>query len=164
MNHTIDGLTDPQELSAVRDLFREYADALGVDLGFQNFAEELTGLPGRYAPPVGCILLAKVGDRPVGCVALRPLGDGACEIKRLYVRPQFRGTGLGRALAERVIREARDLGYNCIRLDTIPSVQDKAVLLYRALGFEDVLAYCHNPVPGAVFMELRLAQGSRGAQ
>ncbi|MBP3959989.1 GNAT family N-acetyltransferase [Gemmata sp. G18] len=148
------------ELQTVRVLFQEYADALGIDLGFQNFAEELAELPGKYAPPTGCILLAEVGDQPAGVVALRSRADGVCEMKRLYVRPQFRKEGVGRALAERVIEEAKRLGYGRIRLDTIAPIMGKAVSLYRALGFEEIPPYCDNPVPGAVFMELRLSPDS----
>jgi putative acetyltransferase len=137
-------------------LFREYAGSLGFDLCFQNFEQELADLPGQYAPPSGCLLLATVGGEPAGCVALKRLADGVCEMKRLYVRSRHRGTGLGRTLAEQVIREAKRLGYQAIRLDTIPSVMGSAVALYRSLGFRDIPAYCFNPVPGASFLELRL--------
>ncbi|MDR3621187.1 MAG: GNAT family N-acetyltransferase [Paludisphaera borealis] len=156
MSRTITRSTDPEELQTLRALFQEYVDSLGMDLGFQHFEQELADLPGRYAPPSGCILLAMEDDQPAGCVALRPLADGACEMKRLYVRPQHRGTGLGRALAERVIQEARNIGYDRIRLDTIPSIMGGAVAMYRALGFETIAPYCDNPIPGAMFLELRL--------
>jgi ribosomal protein S18 acetylase RimI-like enzyme len=143
-------------MESVRVLFREYADSLDFDLHFQNFEQELAELPGRYAPPSGCLLLAMDGDEPAGCVALKKLADGVCEMKRLYVRGRYRGTGLGRALAEQVIQEARRLGYESIRLDTISSVMASAVALYRSLGFREIPQYCFNPIPGALCMELRL--------
>jgi putative acetyltransferase len=161
MNPTIHRSTDPKELPTIRLLFQEYADSLGIDLGFQNFAEELAGLPGPYAPPRGCILLAKVDGQPAGCVALKPLGDGISEMKRLYIRSQSRGHGLGRLLAEYIIQEARDLGYDRIRLDTIPSLMGSAVRLYRELGFESIPAYCENPFPDALYLERHL-QGGMG--
>jgi GNAT superfamily N-acetyltransferase len=153
---TIQIVTSAEEMGPVRVLFREYAAALGFDLCFQNFEQELAGLPGPYAPPSGRLLLATAGGEPAGCVALKRLADGVCEMKRLYVRGLYRGTGLGRTLAEQIIREARGLGYGVIRLDTVPSVMGSAVALYRLLGFREVAAYCFNPVPGALFMELRL--------
>jgi putative acetyltransferase len=150
-------VTSPDEMEPVRVLFREYAASLGFDLGFQNFEQELAELPGPYAAPSGCLLLATVGDEPAGCVALKKLADGVCEMKRLYVRSRQRGTGLGRTLAEQVIREARRLGYQALRLDTVPSVMGSAVALYRSLGFQDIPAYCFNPIPGALFLELPLS-------
>jgi GNAT superfamily N-acetyltransferase len=153
---TTRNVTSADEVETVRLLFREYADSLGFDLCFQNFEQELAGLPGQYAAPSGCLLLATVGDEPAGCVALKKLADGTCEMKRLYVRGRYRGTGLGRALAEQIIREARRLGYQAIRLDTVPAVMGSAVALYRSLGFRDIPAYCFNPVPGALCMELQL--------
>jgi GNAT superfamily N-acetyltransferase len=148
-------------MEPVRLLFREYAASLGFDLCFQNFEEELADLPGPYAPPSGCLLLATTGGEPAGCVALKRLADGVGEMKRLYVRSRYRGTGLGRRLAEQVIREAKRLGYQAVRLDTVPSVMGSAVALYRSLGFRDIPAYCFNPVPGALFMELRLVETVR---
>jgi ribosomal protein S18 acetylase RimI-like enzyme len=145
------------EMEPVRVLFREYAGSLGFDLCFENFEQELVDLPGQYAPPSGSLLLATVGDEPAGCVALKKLADGVCEMKRLYVRSQYRGTGLGRTLAEQIIREAKRFAYQAIRLDTMPSVMGSAVALYRSLGFRDIPAYCFNPVPGALFMELQLS-------
>jgi GNAT superfamily N-acetyltransferase len=143
-------------MEPVRTLFQEYAGSLGFDLCFQNFERELAELPGPYAPPSGCLLLAMVEDEPAGCVALKRLSDDVCEMKRLYVSSRHRGTGLGRTLAEQILHEARRLGYQAIRLDTVTSVMGSAVSLYRSLGFRDIAAYCFNPVPGALFLELRL--------
>ena len=145
---TIRIVTSADETGPVRLLFREYAGSLGFDLRFQNFEQELAGLPGQYAPPSGCLLLAAVGDEPAGCVALKPLTDVVCEMKRLYVRPRHRGTGLRRTLAERIIREARRLGYRAIRLDTIPSVMGTAVGMYRSLGFRDIRRTASTPFRG----------------
>jgi putative acetyltransferase len=152
----IRAVTAAGAMEPVRVLFREYSASLSFDLCFQNFEQELADLPGQYAPPSGCLLLATAGGEPAGCVALKRLADGACEMKRLYVRARHRGTGLGRTLAERIIREAQRLGYHAIRLDTVPSVMVGAVALYRSLGFKEIPAYCHNPIPGALFMELDL--------
>lgn len=146
----------PDDLSVVSALFREYAAGLGIDLAFQDFEAELAGLPGKYAPPTGRIMLAWRGEEPVGCVALRPLqGDGACEMKRLYVRPEARGEKLGRRLAERILREAREAGYSRISLDTLPSMES-AVQLYQSLGFQPTAPYVFNPIPGAMFLSLDL--------
>ncbi|HZA97762.1 MAG TPA: GNAT family N-acetyltransferase [Gemmatimonadales bacterium] len=144
-------------LLQVRTLFREYAASLGVDLCFQSFTEELATLPGAYSPPGGRLLLARWNQQPAGCVALRPLQHDICEMKRLYVRPAYRGFGVGRALAERIIGEAGDAGYASMRLDSLPSME-KALQLYRRMGFRDVPPYRENPVPGAVYLELQLAR------
>jgi putative acetyltransferase len=129
--------TNPEFLALVRRLFEEYAESLDTDLGFQDFSAELAGLPGCYAPPQGRLLLALDGQVPAGCVALRQLDGKICEMKRLYVRPQYRGTGLGRLLAERVIAEAKLAGYRQMRLDTLPSMAP-ARLLYQQLGFREI--------------------------
>lgn len=139
------------DMAPVRTLFLEYADSLGIDLGFQNFDEELAALPGDYDP----ILLAHWNGELAGCVAMHPFGD-ACEMKRLYVRPQFRGKRIGLSLAERVIAEARARGYRAMRLDTLPKMKD-AIAMYEALGFRDIGAYRYNPIEGTRFMELILS-------
>jgi GNAT superfamily N-acetyltransferase len=146
----------PDHIQVARGLFQEYAAWLEINLCFQNFESELAGLPGDYQPPGGRLLLAFSDLQLAGCVALRDLGDEACEMKRLYLKPEFRGKGLGRVLAEEIIAEARIIGYKRMRLDTLPPKMNKAITLYRSLGFKEIPPYYSNPVPGATFMEIDL--------
>ena len=148
--------SSPEEIKHARALFEEYAAWLRIDLCFQNFDKELEGLPGHYAMPSGRLLLAIQEEQLAGCVALRKIDESTCEMKRLFLRPQFRGKGLGRKLAEAIIAAAREIGYKRMRLDTLPGKMDQAIELYRSLGFKEIAAYYHNPVAGATFMELAL--------
>jgi len=138
-----------------RDLFVQYADALGFDLEFQGFSRELATLPGGYVPPLGCILLAELSGNYVGCVALRPLENKICELKRLFVIPEYRGRAIGRTLACSVIDNARQMGYEKMRLDTIESMK-VANGLYHSLNFRAIQAYCYNPLDNPRYMELDL--------
>jgi GNAT superfamily N-acetyltransferase len=145
----------PDDIALARALFEEYAAWLGIDLSFQGFAAEVAGLPGHFAPPRGRLLVARACREAAGCVALRPLGDAVCEMKRLFVRPAFRGQGIGKLLAERIVEEARAIGYTTMRLDTLPSMP-AAIRLYEALEFVRCAPYYKTPLPDTVFMELRL--------
>lgn len=155
-------LTSPRttdELDAVRDLLRDYAAAVGVDLCFQGFDSELATLPGLYAQPRGALIAALVNDDLAGCCAMRPLDTvdypNACEMKRLFVRPQFRKLGLGRLLAEAILDAARQAGYATVLLDTL-SDMETARALYHELGFEEIPPYYHNPIPGSHYLKARL--------
>jgi ribosomal protein S18 acetylase RimI-like enzyme len=147
----------PKQIAAIRELFLEYAQSLGFSLCFQSFDKELAGLPGDYAPPEGRLLLATYEGTLAGCVALHKLDTGICEMKRLYVRPQFRGKGLGRALAERIITDAQQIGYKQLRLDTVEPMMRAAVAMYRQLGFREIAPYRENPIAGALYMELTIS-------
>jgi putative acetyltransferase len=147
--------SSPPDVETARALFLEYQKALGISLCFQNFDEEVATLPGAYAPPKGRLLLAFAGDGPAGCVALRRIEEGISEMKRLWVRPAFRGTGLGRRLVETILEEARAIGYRRVRLDTLPSMQ-AAQALYLSLGFRDIPPYHEHPIEGTRFMEATL--------
>lgn len=157
MTATILPVQSEEQMQVVRALFREYAASLGFDLCFQGFERELAELPVCYTPPDGRLLLAEDGVKSAGCVALRPLSNEACEMKRLYVRPGYRGQGVGRQLAMAIIEEARSIGYRTMKLDTI-STMAEAIALYRSLGFRETESYTHNPIPGAVFFELVLTE------
>ena len=162
MRHAKPKLITPQsqaDLDATRQIFREYADGLGVDLCFQDFESELTGLPGDYAEPRGALRLALVGGLLAGCCALRPIDNAdypdACEMKRLYVRPSFRGMGLGRTLVESMMDAARVTGYRHLLLDTLDDME-AARALYDELGFVEVPPYYHNPIAGAHYLMAKL--------
>jgi putative acetyltransferase len=144
------------QIAVISELFQEYSQSLGFSLCFQSFEKELAGLPGDYSPPEGRLLLAAYDGAPAGCVALHMLNHEICEMKRLYVRPQFRGKGLGRTLAERIIADARQIGYKQLRLDTVEPMMPTAVAMYRQLGFRDIAPYRENPIEGALYMELQL--------
>ena len=155
----------PAQIEQARELFLEYAQSLGFSLCFQNFDKELAGLPGDYAPPDGRLLLAESDGKLAGCVALHRLATASdtersdaniCEMKRLYVRPEFRGQNIGRNLAERAIAEARGIGYTHMRLDTVGGKMDRAIAMYRQMGFREIESYRENPMPGVLYMELSL--------
>jgi GNAT superfamily N-acetyltransferase len=146
----------PEQIDQVRDLFREYADWLKIDLCFQNFEAEVAELPGDYAAPAGRLLLAYDNAQLAGCIALRRFDERTCEMKRLFVRDEFRGQGLGHQLIAAIIQEAKQIGYRYMRLDTLPPKMNDAIKLYRSYGFREIDPYYNNPVPGAMFMELDL--------
>ncbi len=146
----------PDDLPVIRQLFGEYIDSLGLDLSFQGVEAELSGLPGKYAPPKGAILLASERGQALGCVALRPLAAaGECEMKRLYLRPEARGQALGLRLSRAIVEAARNIGYRRMRLDTLQRLES-ALAIYRGLGFRETEAYYHNPIDGVVYMALEL--------
>jgi len=142
-------------IAKAKDLFQEYAASLEFDLGFQNFDQELNNFPGQYSEPSGRLYLAVCERQPIGCVGLRYFEKGICEMKRLYVKPNFRGKQAGRALAEASIQAARNIGYAYMRLDTLPSMES-ANKLYKSLGFEQIEPYRHNPIEGTIYMQLKL--------
>ena len=155
--YTIREAQTAADIAQVRELFLEYQSALGVDLCFQGFAEELASLPGYYARPAGRLLLASNGASVLGVVALRPMLRADCEMKRLYVRSSGRGAGLGRLLTQALIAEARLAGYVRLLLDTLPTMAE-AQALYRSMGFVEIAAYCHNPIVGTRYMALDLRE------
>lgn len=158
--YRINAAETTDDIRAARVLFEAYAASLAIDLGYQDFAAELDGLPGRYAPPQGALLLARnEGGEAIGCIALRSIEGGVCEMKRLYVDPRGRGLGLGAALVDAIIARARDIGYMEMRLDTLPEMT-AAISLYRAAGFDPIPAYYDTPVAGTVFLACRLAEGA----
>jgi ribosomal protein S18 acetylase RimI-like enzyme len=145
------------DIPAIKELFLEYARAIGIDLCFQNFDKELANLPGKYALPDGALLIAKSSGKVCGCVALRNFDDQVCEMKRLYVKPEFRKIGLGKDLVKRIISEAKKRGYKFMRLDTLATMQS-AIKLYESFGFYEIPAYTFNPISGAVYMELKILE------
>lgn len=145
-----------EDIQQTRRLFDEYVTWLGVNLCFQNYDKEVAELPGEYFPPTGRLYIATENDEVAGCIALRKLEDSICEMKRLYVRPQFRGKGLGRMLVDRIIDDAREIGYHRMRLDTLPGKMDQAIAMYQSLGFKEIERYYDNPYDTATFMELDL--------
>ena len=146
----------PDDRADVEALFREYVASLAEDISFQNVSDELAGLPGKYARPTGMVLIARDGAQAAGAVAYRMVEPGVCEMKRLYVRPGFRGHNIGRALARKLISDACEIGYRCMRLDTVPGKMDHAISLYRELGFKEMTPYYNSPVEKTLFMELML--------
>lgn len=142
-------------LSQIRDIFNEYQSYLNIDLSFQDYEQELLLLPGEYAYPKGRLYLAFIGENPAGCIALRPLKGNRCEMKRLYVNPEFRGKNIGKMLANKIIEDARLIGYSYMLLDTLPSMTS-AIKLYKSLGFYEIASYRFNPIEGAMYMKLDL--------
>ena len=161
MSFRIDFADSVTDFDVARNLFIDYAESLEFSLSFQGFEEELEHLPGKYAAPGGCILLAWDDLDCVGCAGMRPLSDNVCEMKRLYVKPVYRGTGLGRLLAEKIVQLGREKKYSRMQLDTLNSMHS-AVGLYKSLGFVETDQYYNNPHPEVVFFELNLVKSQRG--
>lgn len=154
MTVRIDAVATAADIEAAKSLIAEYAASLDFDLAYQGFEAEMAGFPGKYAPPAGALLVGRLDGRIAGVVALQDLGCGICEMKRLYVRPGARGSGLGLALIRAAIAQGRRLGYHAMRLDTIPGQHDRAIQLYQALGFRRIDAYYASPVPGTLYFQL----------
>ncbi len=153
---TLIQVTIDDQIQSARELFKEYEASIGVSLCFQSFDKELAELPGKYAPPSGRLLLAYFDNQLVGCIALRKIDEQTCEMKRLFLRSTARGKGVGRKLVESIIEEARIIGYERIRLDTMPGRMDTAIALYEAVGFKEIAPYYDTPVGDTKFMELKL--------
>jgi ribosomal protein S18 acetylase RimI-like enzyme len=152
-----------EQVSIASELIQEYAASLNFNLCFQGFEDEIRSMPGKYAPPAGRLLIALWDGRPAGVIALRPLEEaGLCEMKRLYVRPEFRGHQIGRILAQRIINDATEAGYSRMRLDTVGGKMDRAIAMYRELGFTETDPYYQTPVGQTLFMELALAPARKG--
>ncbi len=152
---------DEESIAKIRELFAEYWESFGFTPCFQNFDDELAQLPGAYSPPAGRLAIALIDGNVAGCIALRPIDDGSCEMKRLYVRPAFRGTGLGVELVCWLIAQARSIGYKTMFADTMP-VMERALAMYERMGFERIDAYAEEATPGAVYLKLSLT-GSQSA-
>ena len=155
---TIVSAETAEQIEQAGHLFREYQSWLQIDLCFQNFEKELAQLPGDYAQPAGRLLLAYEDSQLAGCVALRKLDEAICEMKRLFLREEFRGRGLGHQLIAAIIQEAKQIGYERMRLDTLPPKMNDAIALYQTYGFKQIERYYDNPVPAAMFMELDLRE------
>jgi GNAT superfamily N-acetyltransferase len=152
-----------EQVSIASELIQEYAASLNFNLCFQGFEDEIRSMPGKYAPPAGRLLIALWDGRPAGVIALRPLEEaGLCEMKRLYVRPEFRGHQIGRILAQRIINDATEAGYSRMRLDTVAGKMDRAIAMYRELGFTETVPYYQTPVGQTLFMELALTPARKG--
>jgi ribosomal protein S18 acetylase RimI-like enzyme len=152
-----------EQVSIASEMIQEYAASLNFNLCFQGFEDEIRSMPGKYAPPAGRLLIALWDGRPAGVIALRPLEEaGLCEMKRLYVRPEFRGHQIGRILAQRVINDATEAGYSRMRLDTVAGKMDRAIAMYRELGFTETDPYYQTPVGQTLFMELALTPARKG--
>jgi putative acetyltransferase len=150
-------VTSDPDLTEIRNLFIEYQISLKIDLCFQNFDTELSNLPGEYVPPRGRLYLAKINEKSAGCIALHSFDTNRCEMKRLYVQPTYRGQGISKLLASKLINDAKETGYHTMLLDTL-SPMTAAISLYHSLGFREIEPYRYNPIPGAMYMELKLNQ------